>query len=125
MKIKLKYLILAGLIVAGGVSAYATTSQCNPLSSQTSLHADERQIFTLCENEPLIQSVSATVRTWRGYGVTVKDNNGWVTLDGKPAAVDEKTAKATVYQSGLYKFIIYKSGKVALLKEGVFVGYLK
>lgn len=38
-----------------------------------------------------------------------------------------KTIKdATVYQSGLYNVIVYHhTGKVALMKEGQFVGYLK
>lgn len=66
------------------------------------------------------------VSQWKGYGVTVKrDSSGIVTVDGKPAAPDEVTEKATTYQQGLFNVIIYKRGKVALMKQGQFVGYLK
>ncbi|WP_445235127.1 hypothetical protein [Erwinia wuhanensis] len=66
------------------------------------------------------------VAQWKGYDVIVKrDSLGIVTVDGKPAAVDEITEKATAYQQGLFSVIIYKSGKVALMKQGQFVGYLK
>ncbi|MCZ6343743.1 hypothetical protein O5286_28245, partial [Escherichia coli] len=41
-------------------------------------------------------------------------------------AIDEDNKDATVYQSGLYNVIVYHhTGKVALMKEGQFVGYLK
>ncbi|WP_428984726.1 hypothetical protein [Pantoea agglomerans] len=66
------------------------------------------------------------VSQWKGYGVTVKrDSSGIVTVDGKPAAPDEVTERATTYQQGLFNVIIYKSGKVALMKQGQLVGYLK
>ena len=47
-------------------------------------------------------------------------------LNDSLCAIDEDNADATVYQSGLYNVIVYHhTGKVALMKEGQFVGYLK
>lgn len=65
-------------------------------------------------------------KQWKGYGVTVKrDSLGLITVDGKPAAQGEVTEKATTYQQGLFTVILYNSGKVALMNQGQFVGYLK
>ncbi|MDZ5641655.1 hypothetical protein [Enterobacter sp. A103] len=59
-------------------------------------------------------------------GIAIKrDKFGIVTVDGKPAAQDEVTATATTYSQGLNKIIIYKSGKVAVMKDGQFQGYAK
>jgi hypothetical protein len=76
---------------------------------------------------PTVQKAqSAKKRTVKGYGVTVVISGDWVTLDGKPAALDENNATAKSYSQGLYNIVVYKSGKVALLKQGEgFVGYLK
>ncbi|HEN3478881.1 TPA: hypothetical protein U5D84_000492 [Yersinia enterocolitica] len=63
---------------------------------------------------------------YTGYGVDVKrDSLGIVTVDGKPAALIEDEPKAKVYSQGLLTVIFYTSGKVALLRENQFVGYLK
>ncbi|ENF7815285.1 hypothetical protein ABR157_001007 [Enterobacter soli] len=41
-------------------------------------------------------------------------------------ALDKNNASAKSYRQGLYNVVVYKSGKVALLKQGEgFVGYLK
>lgn len=67
-----------------------------------------------------------TPKQWKGYGVTVKrDSLGLITVNGKPAAQGEVTEKATTYQQGLFTVILYNSGKVALMNQGQFVGYLK
>lgn len=59
-------------------------------------------------------------------GMTIKrDKLGIVTVDGKPAAQDEVTADATAYSQGLYTIIVYKTGKVAVMKDGSFKGYAK
>lgn len=59
-------------------------------------------------------------------GITIKrDSLGIVTVDGKPAAQDEVTADAATYSQGLYTIIIYKTGKVAVMKNNVFEGYAK
>lgn len=59
-------------------------------------------------------------------GMTIKrDSLGMVTVDGKPAAQDEVTADATTYSQGLYTIIVYKTGKVAVMKDGSFQGYAK
>lgn len=52
------------------------------------------------------------------------DKNGWVTINGSPAAIEETNDKATVYSAAPFMVIIYKTGKVALMKERQFVGYL-
>ncbi|HEX4502509.1 MAG TPA: hypothetical protein VH187_15325 [Scandinavium sp.] len=59
-------------------------------------------------------------------GITIKrDRLGIVTVDGKPAAQDETNADATVYSQGFYTVIVYKTGKVAVMKDNVFQGYAK
>lgn len=59
-------------------------------------------------------------------GMAIKrDKLGIVTVDGKPAAKDEVTADATTYLQGLYTIIVYKTGKVAVMKDGAFQGYAK
>lgn len=66
----------------------------------------------------------AVVKT--GYGVTVKrGTDGIVTVNGKPAALDEKNADAAVYSQGIYQVIFYTKGKVALMENRQFKGYLK
>lgn len=76
---------------------------------------------------PAVQKAqSAKKRTVKGYGITVVISGDWVTVDGKPASLDENNATAKSYSQGLYNIVVYKSGKVALLKQGEgFVGYLK
>lgn len=59
-------------------------------------------------------------------GITIKrDASGILTVDGKPAAQDEVTADATVYSQGLFTIIAYKTGKIAVMKDGQFQGYAK
>lgn len=59
-------------------------------------------------------------------GMIIKrDKLGIVTVDGKPAAKDEVSAEATTYSQGLYTIIAYKTGKVAVMKDGVFQGYAR
>ncbi|WAH53799.1 hypothetical protein LMA04_07125 [Pseudescherichia vulneris] len=67
-----------------------------------------------------------TAKTWKGYGVEVKrGSDGIVTVDGKPAALDETTEKAKVYSQGLNQVVIYNNGKANLIVNGVVKGWLK
>lgn len=87
--------------------------------------AAEKQALENAQTQ-FAQAVKEKARTWKGYDVEVKrDSLGIVTLDGKPAVQSEVTDKATAFQQGLFTVIFYKTGKVALMKEGQFVGYLK
>lgn len=71
------------------------------------------------------QAATHATHNYSGYGVNFHVDNGYFAyLDDKPCALDEKTPKATVYSAGLYQVIVYKTGKVALLKQGVYVGDL-
>ena len=47
-----------------------------------------------------------------------------VYIDDKPAARDEHGETSDVYSQGFYQVVLYKSGKVALLKNRVVQGYL-
>jgi Type IV conjugative transfer system lipoprotein (TraV). len=64
---------------------------------------------------------------YKGYGQIFKMNSkNFTYLNDSLCAIDEDNADATTYQSGLYNVIIYHhTGKVALMKQGQFVGYLK
>ena len=47
-------------------------------------------------------------------------------LNDSLCAIDEDNTDATTYQSGLYNVIVYhRTGKVALMRQGQFQGYLK
>lgn len=67
---------------------------------------------------------SSFVKHYDGM-VIKRDKSGIVTVDGKPAAQVEVTATATAYSQGLNTIIVYKSGKVAVMKDGQFQGYAK
>lgn len=71
------------------------------------------------------QAATHTPHSYTGYGVSFRIDNGYFAyLDDKPCALDEKTSSATVYSAGLYQVIVYKTGKVALMKQGVYIGNL-
>ncbi|MFW3388108.1 UNVERIFIED_CONTAM: hypothetical protein RF648_19145 [Kocuria sp. CPCC 205274] len=74
---------------------------------------------------PVQKAQAAKAKIYKGYGVEVSVSGNWITVDGKPAALVEKNEHATAVQSGLFIVTVYKNGKVALMKEGVFVGWLK
>lgn len=54
-----------------------------------------------------------------------RDNSGLVSINGKPAAEIENEGGNTSYEAGIYIVTIYKSGKVALMKDRVFVDFAK
>ncbi|HFZ8994125.1 TPA: hypothetical protein ACIPUI_001225 [Citrobacter freundii] len=60
-------------------------------------------------------------------GVTFKrGKDGIAYIDDTPAAVDEDNSDATVYSKGINQVIVYKrTGKIALMQSGQFVGYMK
>lgn len=66
----------------------------------------------------------AGVKHWDGMELKMTQNG--LVVDGKPAAASETTKEATTYQQGLYTFIVYKNGKIAVMDDkGVFKGYAK
>lgn len=63
-------------------------------------------------------------KQWEGMKLIVTANG--LSVDGKPAAEVEKTAKTTVYQQGLFNYIVYSNGKVGVTDtNNVFKGYAK
>lgn len=58
-------------------------------------------------------------------GMKLVMNSTGLVVDGKPAALDESNADAKTYSQGLYAFIVYKSGKIAVMQDGKFLGYAK
>lgn len=63
-------------------------------------------------------------KLWEGMKLIVSANG--LTVDGKPAAEVEKTAKATVYQQGLFNYIVYSNGKIGVTDtSNTFKGYAK
>ncbi|MEZ2696908.1 hypothetical protein ACBQ19_18500 [Hafnia alvei] len=86
--------------------------------------AAEKQALENAQKQYAQATHKSVVKT--GYGVTVKRGaDGIVTVDGKPAALDEKNADASVYSQGNYQVIFYTKGKVALMENRQFKGYLK
>lgn len=86
--------------------------------------AAEKQALENAQKQYAQATHKPVVKT--GFGVTVKRGaDGIVTVDGKPAALDEKNADASVYSQGNYQVIFYTKGKVALMENCQFKGYLK
>ena len=95
-------------------------------SSPTSRIADcQAQAFKNAEAAQHAQAAKKAI--YKGFGVTFRmSSKNFAYLNDSLYAIDEDNADATVYQSGLYNVIVYHhTGKVALMKEGQFVGYLK
>lgn len=90
------------------------------------LGASEKQAMENAQAQYPVQKAQSAkkVKTWEGIELLV-DSNGLI-VDGKPAAVIEKEEKATVYQQGLFNFIVYSNGKIAVTDlNNVFKGYAK
>lgn len=89
------------------------------------LSASEAQAF---KNAEAAQHTCAAKKAiYKGFGMTFRmSSKNFAYLNDSLCAIDEDNKDATVYQSGLYNVIVYHhTGKVALMKEGQFVGYLK
>ncbi|MFM7945931.1 hypothetical protein [Hafnia paralvei] len=128
--------VVAGLL-AGCTSSAERMAKCESqgVSKDACYIAEQNRINTLnaaAEKQALENAQQqygqathkAVVKT--GYGVTVKrGTDGIVTVNGKPAALDEKNADAAVYSQGIYQVIFYTKGKVALMENRQFKGYLK
>ena len=113
--------VVAGLL-AGCTSSAERMAKCEGqgVSKDACYIAEQNRINTL----NAAAEKQAVVKT--GYGVTVKrGTDGIVTVNGKPAALDEKNADAAVYSQGIYQVIFYTKGKVALMENRQFKGYLK
>ncbi|EHT3579236.1 hypothetical protein KXY27_004555 [Salmonella enterica] len=54
-----------------------------------------------------------------------RDSLGIVSIDGKPAAEIENEGGNASYEAGIFIVTIYKSGKVALMRDRVFVDFAK
>ncbi|HFI9551321.1 TPA: hypothetical protein ACGSUZ_002178 [Escherichia coli] len=89
------------------------------------LSASEAQAFKNAEAAQHAQEAKKAI--YKGFGMTFRmSSKNFAYLNDSLCAIDENNKDATVYQSGLYNVIVYHhTGKVALMKEGQFVGYLK
>ncbi len=76
--------------------------------------------------KPQQHAQAAKKAIYKGFGMTFRmSSKNFAYLNDSLCAIDEDNKDATVYQSGLYNVIVYHhTGKVALMKEGQFVGYL-
>lgn len=96
------------------------------LSTGTELTPAQQKELAQCDIHSHHSVGHSHSKTWKGYGVTVRqDADGLVYIDDHAAAIDEQAEKATVYSSGLYQVTIRTNGKADLMKEGRFVGHLK
>lgn len=89
------------------------------------LSASEAQAFKNAEAAQHAQAAKKAI--YKGFGMTFRmSSKNFAYLNDSLCAIDEDNKDATVYQSGLYNVIVYHhTEKVALMKEGQFVGYLK
>lgn len=91
--------------------------------------AAEKQALENAQSVYPVQKAQSThkgVKAKQWAGMTLVVTSTGLTVDGKPAAMVEKEEKATVYQQGLYQYIVYSSGKIGVTDpDGVFKGYAK
>lgn len=89
----------------------------------------QRKELADCKSAPPVEEAHPAIvqaKTWHGFGVVVaRGADGIVTVDGKPAALDETTEKAKVYSQGLNQVVIYNNGKANLIVDKVIKGWLK
>lgn len=57
--------------------------------------------------------------------VVSRDKLGIVSIDGKPAVMTEENKGNQVFATGISNVIFYKNGKVALMQNGQFEGWMK
>lgn len=74
---------------------------------------------------PVQKAQAAKKATYTGEGLTLVLSGKTLTVDGKLAALDEDNADAKSYSQGLYTFVVYKNGKIAIMKDGQFAAYAK
>lgn len=89
-------------------------------------HASDKQAMVNAQAQYPVQKAQSVkkVKMWEGMRLDI-DSTGLI-VDGKHAAVIEKEEKATVYQQGLFNFIVYSNGKIAVTDlNNVFKGYAK
>lgn len=102
---------------------------CNVAQHNGHNSAAEKQALVNAQSLPPQKAQAAkkeSTFTKHYDGMAIKrDKLGILTVDGKPAAKDEVTANATTYSQGLYTIIVYKNGKVAVMKDNSFQGYAK
>lgn len=123
--------LLAVILLAGCSSPTSRIADCQAcyLAEQQRqaaiLSASEAQAFKNAEAAQHAQAAKKAI--YKGYGMTFRmSSKNFAYLNDSLCAIDEDNTDATVYQSGLYNVIVYHhTGKVALMKEGQFVGYLK
>lgn len=92
------------------------------------LQASEKQALENARAQYPIQKAQAAKKAFIKHydNMEIKrGSDGILTVDGKPAAVIETTESATVYSQGIFDIIVYKSGKVAVNKNGVFDGFAR
>ncbi|MCW2487556.1 hypothetical protein J5069_16775 [Candidatus Symbiopectobacterium sp. NZEC127] len=114
---KTNQLVISALALTS--SLVTATSYGFPVNSETHA-ADNSQHSVLVAQKQTLKS------SWKGFGITVnRAKDGIITVDGKPAALDEHNENAQVYSQGLNTVIFYKTGRVVLMRDGQFVGDLK
>lgn len=115
--------ILIMMALAGSVFLTSYTVSAQHQIDNNYLHSDLRQ------NEQGVQQNGQSakkpgIKHWQGMKLEITSTG--LVVDGKPGAVTEKNKDATVYQQGLHTFIVYSSGKIAVMDDkGVFQGYAK
>lgn len=79
------------------------------------------------ENAQIAQAAhKSAAGKWRYKNVVVsRDKLGIVSIDGKPAIKTEENAGNQVFAAGISNVIFYKNGKVALMQNGQFEGWMK
>lgn len=102
-----------GLLMLSGLTAYSIAIMADTTAP------------TPAQDVVMQLAQSAKTRNLKGYGLTVKITGQQVYVDGRPAALDANDNGNLTYSQGLNTLIVYKSGKVALMQSGKFIGYLK
>jgi len=133
-----KFLIVGALLVLTGCSSSASRmagSEAQGVSRDACYLAEQnRQVAMVdvagkqaLENAQFAQEAhKSAAKTWRYKDVVVsRDKLGIVSIDGKPAVMTEENKGNQVFATGISNVIFYKNGKVALMQNGQFEGWMK
>lgn len=88
-------------------------------SNQQMIMSNAQQNAYASAREGIKQHAQATkkIRVYHFDEMVIKTVSTGINVDGVPAAIEEKSETATVYQQGLHYFILYNTGKLAVLNE--------
>ena len=114
------------IVVAASLLAGCAPRHMTDADRAAILGASQKQAMENAQALYPVQKAQSAKKPKQWEGMKLVTTSTGLTVNGKQAAVIEKTAKATVYQQGLFNFIVYSNGKIGVTDtNNVFKGYAK